>query len=96
MDDKRLGTSIVIFTLIIMVAYFVWAFSPFIGFSRWIPPSVSIWAYRLPVVLAVYFMLGIIIWIGWTMASTPPPLPIENPLDFEKDKEENSLEEKIG
>jgi len=96
MDDKRLGTSIVVFTTIIMVAYFFWAFSPFIGLSRWIPPSVTVWAYRLPVVLGVYFMLGIIIWIGWTMASTPPPLPIENPLDFEKDKEENSLEEKIG
>lgn len=93
MDDKGLGTSIVVLTIIIMGAYFLWAFSPLIGLSRWIPPSVSVWAYRLPVVLAVYLMLGLILWIGWTMATTPPPLPLENPFDFESEKEKNNQEE---
>jgi len=37
-------------------------------------------------------ILLIVIWIGYTMATTPPPIPLENPLDL--DNEENMKEKK--
>lgn len=88
MDDKSLGTLIVVASAAIMVGYFVWAFAPFLGsmFSRIIPPELSEWAYRLPVILAVYMILLIVAWIGYTMASTPPPIPLERPLEIEREE----------
>ena len=59
MDDKSLGTLIVAVSVVFMVGYFVWAFAPFLGptVTDWISPEMSEWAYKLPVILAVYFML---------------------------------------
>lgn len=39
--------------------------------------------------LAVLGVLGILAWIGYTMATTPPPKPIE---DFEKELEPQKAE----
>ena len=93
MSDKELGSLIVIFSLIFMVGYSIWAFAPFLGqaITKWISPEISEWAYRLPVILAVYVMLLIIMWIGYTMATTPPPIPLESPLEIERE-EVNSLD----
>jgi predicted DNA-binding transcriptional regulator len=53
----------------------------------WLTPYTE-WAYRLPILAAAYLMLLIILWIGYTMATTPPPIPLENPLDLESEREE--------
>lgn len=94
MSDKGLGSLIVIFSLIFMAGYSIWAFAPFLGraVTTWISPEMSEWAYRLPVILAVYAMLLIVIWIGYTMATTPPPIPLESPLEIERE-EVNSTKE---
>jgi len=75
LSDKSLGALIILFCLIFMGGYFVWAFAPYLGpsISGWITPALSEWAFKLPVVLAVYGILVIILWIGYTMATTPPP-----------------------
>jgi hypothetical protein len=88
MDDKSLGSLIVVFSFAIMLGYFVWAFAPILGsaVTSWISPEMSEWAYRLPVILAVYVMLLIIAWIGYTMATTPPPIPFEEPLVVETEE----------
>jgi len=39
-------------------------------------------------------MLLVVLWIGYTMATTPPPIPLENPLDPEFEGEEKEEEEK--
>lgn len=68
-----------------MVSYFIWAFGSSIpGINSLVTPEISAWAYKLPVLLAVYVALVIIVWIGYTMATTPPPLPLENPLDIDR------------
>jgi len=86
MDDKSLGSLIVVFSIVFMIGYFVWAFAPILGpIASWIPPGMSEWAYKLPVILAVYAMLLIILWIGYTMATTPPPIPFEGPLEVERE-----------
>jgi hypothetical protein len=43
--------------------------------------------YRLPILGAAYLMLLIILWIGYTMATTPSPIPLESPLDLEQEDE---------
>ena len=81
MDDKSLGYTIIIITLTSMVGYLVWAFPGlFGGLFCWVS-AYSDWAVKLPVFLAVYMVLGIVFWIGYTMATTPPPIPLEMDLD---------------
>jgi predicted DNA-binding transcriptional regulator len=39
--------------------------------------NVQFWTIAIPVLVAFIGILGIGSWIGWTMATTPPPKPIE-------------------
>jgi len=98
MDEKALGSTIVLFTCVIMITYFIWAFGPYLGPTfHWITPEISAWAFKIPIILAVYILLSIILWIGYTMATTPPPIPLENPLDLERNiKEPNEKGEEAN
>jgi hypothetical protein len=90
MNDKSVGYTIMTITALIMLGYFIWAFSPILGPTFQILAPYSEWAYRLPILAGVLMVLLIVIWIGYTMATTPPPIPLDNPLDLdeEKNKEE--------
>lgn len=93
MNDKSLGYTIMIITALIMVGYFVWSFAPFLGASlSWLVPYAE-WAYKLPILAAVYLMLFIVLWIGYTMATTPPPIPLDNPLDLDREGEKEETKE---
>jgi hypothetical protein len=87
MKDKSLGSIIIICSLFFMVGYFVWFFGPNLGLD-WISIGLSEWAIKLPVILAVYALLLIIFWIGYTMVTTPPPIPIEEPLEIEREEKD--------
>ena len=93
MTDKSLGALIILLSLIFMVGYFLWAFGPYIGLKAWIDYALSDWAFKLPVILAVYAILVIVIWIGYTMATTPPPMPLEKPLEIEREEAGSTEEE---
>ena len=43
----------------------------------WLLLSYSVLVLQVTAFLAVAAMLGILAWIGWTMATTPPPAPLE-------------------
>jgi predicted DNA-binding transcriptional regulator len=58
----------------------------------WSSASVQYWLVALPVFTAFVAVLGIGAWIGWTMATTPPPKPIEE-IEAEEKKEEAKAEE---
>lgn len=89
MNDKSLGYSIMFITVVIMIVYFVWSLAPFLGsMFTWLAPF-SEWAYKLPILAAVYLILFIVLWIGYTMATTPPPIPLDNPLDLEEEKKKD-------
>jgi len=90
LNDKSLGALIILFCLVFMGGYFIWAFGAELG---WISQGLSDWAFKLPVVLAVYAVLVIILWIGYTMATTPPPLPLERPLEIEREEASSIGEE---
>jgi len=53
----------------------------------WTTSNVSYWLVAVPVFIAFIAVLGIGAWIGWTMATTPPPKPIEE-IEAEEKKEE--------
>lgn len=87
MSDKSLGALIILFSMIFMCGYFVWAFPWVFGIAiKNLIGPVSEWAFKLPVVLAVYVILVIVLWIGYTMATTPPPMPLERPLEIEREE----------
>lgn len=49
--------------------------------------AIRIWLVAIPVFIALIAVLGIGAWIGWTMATTPPPKPIEE-METETAKEQ--------
>jgi hypothetical protein len=83
MNDKSLGYLIILVSVAVMVSYFVWAFAPVLGpMFAWLAPYAD-WAFKLPVFAAAYMVLFIVLWIGYTMATTPPPISLDNPLDLD-------------
>ena len=82
--DQVIGAAILVGCIIGIIVYFwlVFLVTPF-----WIRVLVL----EITAFIAVGAILGIGAWIGWTMATTPPPKPIE---DIEKELEEESAEEK--
>ncbi len=59
-----------IITMAVMATYFVWLFPGLFGtMFAWLV-QYSEWAIRLPVIAAVYMILFIVLWIGYTMAMT--------------------------
>ncbi len=79
MNDKLLGYVILIGSLFGIACYFYLVF-----LSPWALLVVQFSAF-----LAVAAILVIMAWIGYTLATTPPPEPLE---DF---VEESSAEEKV-
>jgi len=68
LDDKALGYIILIGSLVGIGLYFYLVFM-----SPWVLLVVQISAF-----IAVAAMLAIIAWIGYTLATTPPPMPLED------------------
>jgi len=73
-DDKVLGGVILVGSLAGIVIYFWLLFM-----SPWALLTIQVSA-----LLAVGMCLLIMAWIGYTLATTPPPMPLED-LDFEAD-----------
>jgi len=88
--DQAIGGLIFIVCIIIIIGYLVALFG-----ADWIVNTLKIgsvsgiryWLAEIPVLIAFVAVLGIGAWIGWTMATTPPPKPIEE-IEAEEKKEE--------
>jgi hypothetical protein len=62
---------------------------PWYPFFGWIPVLPEpYWAVAIPMWLAIVLVLFIVAWIGWTMLTTPPPIPLEEIEEEEEAKEE--------
>ncbi len=75
MRDKTLGTFIFVLSVLAMIGYFFWLFlapEDIVILGK----TLSEWASIVPVIIVVYAFLFIVAWIGWAMASTPPPLQL--------------------
>jgi len=102
--DQAIGGLIFLVCVIIIIGYIGAIFfydNTTIGISikkalnlPWSTSSVAYWLVAVPVFIAFIAVLGIGAWIGWTMATTPPPKPIEELEAEEKKEEEKEAEEK--
>jgi heme/copper-type cytochrome/quinol oxidase subunit 2 len=94
--DQAIGWLIFIVCIVVIILYLVGLlyFGKPLGDSSATPP-ISAWTIQftlvaIPVLLAFVLILGIGAWIGWTMATTPPPKPIE---EIETEEKKESSEE---
>jgi len=95
--DQAIGGLIFLVCVIVITGYVGALFfydNPRLGISLknamslpWSSASVQYWLVAVPVFVAFVAVLGIGAWIGWTMATTPPPKPIEE-IEAEEKKEE--------
>jgi len=79
-----------IVSVLAMIGYFVWLFSWLIlpQDTLILGRSLSDWALIIPVGIIVYAFLFIVAWIGWAMASTPPPLSVTQKAPEEQERTE--------
>jgi len=79
--DQTIGAVILIVCVLGIIIYGWLVF-----FTEW-----SLLVLQLTGFIAILAILGIGAWIGWTMATTPPPKPIE---ELEEEIEAETSEEK--
>ena len=96
--DQAIGGVICLVCVLVAVLYVVALFfyDPYI--KSWLnigsAADVRYWLVAVPVLVAFVAILAIGAWIGWTMATTPPPKPIEEiTTEMEEKKEELKVEE---
>jgi predicted DNA-binding transcriptional regulator len=78
-DDRTLGGIILVGSLAAIVIYFWLLFM-----SPWAWLTIKVSAF-----VAVGLVLLIVAWIGYTLATTPPPMPLED-FDLESVSENNN------
>ncbi len=100
--DQAIGGAILVVCVVVALLYVVGLF-----FYPYLPSALKIfgtnagdfenlkfWLVAIPVFVAFVAILMIGAWIGWTMATTPPPKPIEEiTTEMEEKKEEMKPEE---
>jgi predicted DNA-binding transcriptional regulator len=82
--DQFIGAALMMASLVVIIAY-VWLvfFPPLTG--------ADIFMLKLTGTVAVAGVFGILAWIGYTLATTPPPKPIEE-IEKEIEKELKEIE----
>lgn len=71
---------------IVVIIIYAWI----LFFTQW-----SMLLMQVTLMVAVAGVLGILAWIGYTLATTPPPKPIEK-IEEELEEELKKLEEEAG
>ncbi len=95
--DQAIGGVICLVCVVVAVFYVVTLFAPTWGTVIGITldgAAVQFWLVAVPVLIGFVAILAIGAWIGWTMATTPPPKPIEEiTTEMEEKKEEPKMDE---
>jgi predicted DNA-binding transcriptional regulator len=94
--DQAIGGAILLVCVVVAVVYLVALFG-YGSIQKYVnigaPADVRFWLIAVPVFVAFVAILFIGAWIGWTMATTPPPKPIEEiTTEIEDKKEEPKAE----
>jgi len=96
--DQAIGGVICLVCVLVAVFYIVGLFGYDLLIKPWLNigsfADVRFWLIAVPVLVGFVAILAIGAWIGWTMATTPPPKPIEEiTTEMEEKKEEPKMEE---
>ncbi len=90
-SDRVIGIGLVIVSGIVILIYFWLLFIP----PGWSIPVLNMhvteFLIRFTVMVGVLGVFGILAWIGYTLATTPPPKPIEE-IEREIEEELKKLE----
>ncbi|MHA1793287.1 MAG: hypothetical protein ACTSVI_11625 [Promethearchaeota archaeon] len=100
--DKLIGALILVGSAALLVFYTIWLIGGWIHSHEgevpsWLLmiPEIPGWGWTLAVVLPIWLVailvLAIAMWIGYSMATTPPPVPLEE-LEAELEAEEAAEE----
>lgn len=81
--DQAIGVLILIACIAVIIGY---------PLALYLWPEYQFWIVAVPVTIALIVVFAIGAWIGWTMATTPPPKPIEE-IEVEEEREEEEKEE---
>jgi len=96
--DQAIGGAILAVCVIVAIGYAILVIAPGL-ITNTLSINMSdndarLYAVLVPVFIAFIAILLIGAWIGWTMATTPPPKPIEEiTTEIEEKKEEPKAEE---
>jgi len=79
LNDKSLGSLILVLGVLGAIAYAYWFLAPVKENDPffYVPTLGVRWALALPILIGVLALFFLAMWIGWTMAVTPPPIPKE-------------------
>jgi hypothetical protein len=96
--DQAIGWLIFLVCAVIAILYFIavifpWNILKLLGQNGSGTQTFRLYLVAAPVLVAFIAVLGIGAWIGWTMATTPPPKPIEE-IEAEEMPEEKEEKEK--
>jgi H+/Cl- antiporter ClcA len=97
--DQAIGGVIAFVCVVVAILYVIGLFA-----YKYLPSAlqffgndegvVQFWLIAIPVLVGFVAILAIGAWIGWTMATTPPPKPIEEiTTEMEEKKEEPKMDE---
>ena len=102
--DQAIGALIFIVCLVVAIGYIIaMFFTPqTMSILKTLLPNLTpnsteaqyrfrLWLVAIPVFVAFVVVLAIGAWIGWTMATTPPPKPLEE-IEAEEKEEEKKPE----
>jgi len=89
--DQAIGVAIFLVCVVVAIFYVATLFYP--GWLELLGLKVAevdvrFWVVAVPVFIAFIAIMGIGAWIGWTMATTPPPKPIEEVTSESEEKTE--------
>lgn len=85
--DQVIGASLMVGSIAVIIVYIWLLFFPFM-------PGVDMSVLKLTGAIAVAAVFGILAWIGYTLATTPPPKPIEE-IEKELEEELKKLEKEL-
>jgi hypothetical protein len=94
--DQGIGGAILAVCVIVIIGFLVLVIDPGLFQGLFGTDGNTIRLYTVLVLVSIAFIaiLAIGAWIGWTMATTPPPKPIEEiTTEIEEKKEEPKVEE---
>ena len=93
--DQAIGAVILLLCIVVAVGYVTGLFLYPLCIQPWLNlganANVQFWLIAIPVLIGSVGILLIGAWIGWTMATTPPPKPIEEITAENKTEETQKL-----
>ena len=88
--DQLVGIGMVVVSLVVILFYAVALFKPDLLGEE----ELDFMLVKVTVFIAVAAVMGILAWIGYTLATTPPPKPIEE-IEKEIEEELKKLEQEL-